>query len=113
MREVAAIPYNPRAGFSVRTDLTYGDGFAAWIRPDGRWILMCTRPSNGSGVDLWLVDVQRGGAKIVYPNCTWFGDNTVVWMKDRAIVSGSPPHIAVDLAAGTAKCTRYRWEAKQ
>ena len=62
---------------------------------------------------LWLVDLQHGGAKIVYPNYTAFGDNTIIWTKDRAIVSGSPPPIVVDLAAGTARCTRYRWEAKR
>lgn len=113
IREVAAIPYNPRAAFSLGTDLTYRGGFVAWVRPDGRWMLMRTRPSNGSGVDLWLVDLQHGGAKIVYPNYTAFGDNTIIWTKDRAIVSGSPPPIVVDLAAGTARCTRYRWEAKR
>lgn len=113
VREVVQIPYNARAAVGLETDNTYKGGFLAWTSPDGRWMLLRTRPSNGSGVDLWLVDIGRGEAKIVYANFETWGKSHVSWLGDRAILSGHPPQIAVDLPRGRAELFEPRWEGEQ
>ncbi|MCC6485187.1 MAG: hypothetical protein IT209_10110 [Armatimonadetes bacterium] len=110
VREVVSIPYNARARFALGTDNTYTGGFVAWVNPAGRWLLLRTRPSNGSGVDLWLIDMKRGKAKIVYPNFQTFAASRATWLRNRAILSGAPPQILVDLPGGKAARYRPKWE---
>ena len=100
-----SIPY-PHSGF----------GFpVAKVRSDGRYALVSVWPSNGSGRDIWLLNMQKRSARMVAANAAEINLNTaaIAWLPSDEVACR--PHQgkqweSVGLDSGVLRRTAIIWE---
>lgn len=88
LRRVTSIPFKRQAS------VLNGVSMSGCVDPAGRYLLLFTRPSNGTGTDVWVADLKSGRAEVVWPNRLMFliglgmQLGRVEWSNHRAVVPG-------------------------